>query len=83
MNDASVMMSESLMERVDMTEFYDLVTTPTLFSCFIDFEDESVISNITGFKRSAQGAEITTMCSQEIASRLISGDTIFGIEIKY
>jgi hypothetical protein len=77
------MMSESLIDRVDMTKFYDIMGTPALFSCCISFEDSSSNTNIAGFKRNDSNIEISILCSQDIVSRLISNDPICAIEILY
>ena len=83
MSDSSVMMSESLIDRVDMTKFYDLMPTSTLFLCKISFENESSDVNIAGFKRHLNKIEISLLCSQEITSRLILNDKIDTLNIFY
>ena len=83
MSDSSVMMSESLIDQVDMTKFYDLTSTPTLFSCYIMLEDEPKRVSITGFKRDNKNIEISVLCSQDITAQLISNDTVVSVHIEY
>jgi hypothetical protein len=83
MSDSSVMMSESLIDKIDMTKFYDLTSVPTLFSCYIMFKDEPEKVSIAGFKRNNKNIEISVLCSQDITARLISNDTVISVHVEY
>ena len=82
MNDASTMISESIIDKVDMSQFYGTVSGAVNFSCIITVDNDlHHAMKITGFRRHGEKVTFTLTCQQDAAADLISGSHIKDISI--
>ena len=81
MNDAATMISESIIDKVDMSQFYGSVKGATEFTCLIVVDDVQHDMKLNGFKKRSEKTTLLFTCQQETVSALISGNRIEKILI--
>ena len=81
MSDSSVLMSETLIDKVDMSQFYNLMPDSSQFDCILNFEKAIFNLNLSSFKKTIQGYELQFLCSSDIVEHLISNEKIENIQI--
>ena len=68
MSDASTMISQSIVDKVDMSQFYGKQQGAIDFNCILQLHDVDtmveVFSKILTFKRNAKEIEVTVLCDQ-------------------
>jgi hypothetical protein len=81
MNDASTMMSESLIDRIDMDQFYGAMTGALDFSCLVSIDDYEIFAKLNGFSRSPEKTVLTLACPQDEVQIFITSKKIKKITI--
>ena len=81
MSDTSFLMSDGLIDKVDMSKFYNLLPEQTQFECELKFNDAIFKLSVSSFKRTNNYKEIQFLCNADIVELLISNQDIKEIQI--
>lgn len=68
MNNSSTMISKSIVDKVDMSQFYGSSPQGAIrFDCVVQFQECNITSKVSAFKRNAKELIITMTCEQSDA----------------
>ena len=79
MNDSSTMISQSIIDKVDMSQFYGRGQGALTFSCIITLDDGQVFAKLLSFKRNLNTTTLTLTCNQSETIPFIAGADIIGV----
>ena len=85
MDNSSTMISQSIVDKVDMSQFYGKQQGSLEFNCTLQFHDTDIMvevfSKILTFKRNAKETEVTILCDQTEIQHFIDPSTTPWISI--
>jgi len=81
MSDASTMISDSIIERVDMSQFYGSSSHSAEFICSLIFNDKHYQGKILGYKQTHAYRQIILSCSQFVAAEFMGNNTLTELTI--
>ena len=81
MNDASTMMSDSIIDRVDTSQFYGTVTGALDFSCLVVIDGVEIFTKLNGFKHSPEKTELSLLCPQDLVPAFITAKKVKHIAV--
>jgi len=58
------MISQSIVDKVDMSQFYGKQQGSIGFDCILQFQEDTVSGKILTFKRNKKHVELTVLCEQ-------------------
>ncbi len=64
MDNSSTMISQSIVDKVDMSQFYGAEKGAVGFDCVLEFQENQVFSKMLTFKRNENEVEVTMLCEQ-------------------
>ena len=65
MNNSSTMISKSIVDKVDMSQFYGSSPQGAIrFDCIVEFQECNITSKVSAFKKNTKEIVITMTCEQ-------------------